>query len=134
MEFTTAVDAIMNGMIVHALDKTRWQEGKRPTVASVRDRLRKYRPKIEGAVSHLLRNRVFGAAASVSTSEENMAKISAAMDECIKAEAWTDIWFYLMIFPGCSGPASGRYGTHGNLVVKTTCELGICGHNHEEKM
>jgi len=132
--FKTMVDSIMHGMIVHALDKTKWQEGKRPTVAAVRTRLRKYKPKIEAAVSDLLRNGVFDTNASVSNSEENWAKIGAVMDECIKGETWMDVWSYLLLFPGGKGPVSGTYGTHSNLVVMTTCELGICGHNHEEKM
>jgi len=132
--FTTAVDSIMRGMIVQALDKTRWQAGKRPTVAAVRTRLRKYRPKIEVTVANLLRDGVFGTDASISTSEENMAKIGTVMDECIKVGTWQDIWSYVMFFRGCEGPVNGTYGTHSNLVVMSTCELGMCGHNHKEKM
>ena len=122
----------MRGMIVHALDKTRWQAGKRPTVTAVRTRLRKYRPRIEATVANLLRDGVFGTDASVSTSEENMAKIGTVMDECIKVGTWQDIWSYVMFFRGCEGPESGAYGS--NIVAISTCELGICGHNHEEKM
>ena len=130
--FTTAVDSIMRGMIVQALDKTRWQAGKCPTVAAVRTRLRKYRPRIEATVVNLLRDGVFGTDASVSTSEENMAKIGAVMDEVIKLGTWQDIWSYVMFFRGCEGPESGAYGS--NIVAISTCELGLCGHNHEEKM
>jgi len=129
--FKTAVDSVMHGVIVQALDRTRWQLGKRPTVKTVRTRLHKYKPKIEAAVADLLRNRVFGTNASVSASEENMAKIGAVMDECIKGEPWMDTWSYLMFFRGCEGLVSGRYGAHNNLVVVSTCELGMCGHNHE---
>jgi hypothetical protein len=129
---TTAVDSTMRGMIMQALDKTRWQAGKRPTVAAVRARLRKYRPRIEATVTNLLRDGVFGTDASVSTSEENMAKIGAAMDEILKLGTWQDIWSYVMFFRGCEGPESGAYGS--NIVAISTCELGICGHNHEEKM
>jgi hypothetical protein len=112
---TTAVDSLIRGMIVHATNKTKWEEGMRPDVAVVQSELRTRKPEVVEGVTDRLRKAVFGDKASVSCTIANMKKIEGVMDDLVRERVWFDIWSLVIFFPGSKGPVSGWYGS--NLVV-----------------
>ena len=91
------VDAVMYGLISKAIEKTVWEEGMKPIVASARQRLRKEHPQIETTVSHhasLLRP-------YFATDAEKHKLLQDCID-CV----WHDIWNELKTWEGCIGATS----------------------------
>ena len=98
------VDAVMYGLISKALEKTVWREGMKPSVASVRQRLREKRPEFERAVW-------FSARFCPLATEDDRENLVAA---CFAA-IWFDVRDELKTWDGCTGTVS--FHPFGDITV-----------------